>query len=86
MQLQGILVFDIHGPNSGHNFFFLFLACKRSGLINLAKYNRSIMHQNKLQVTTNKNIYKKLGVCCMHLHHPYMVPKEEVIKKVGYVS
>ena len=81
MQLQDTLVFDIHGPNSGHNFFFL--ACKRSGLINLAKYNRSIMHQNKLQVTTNKNIYKKLGVCCMHLHHPYMVPKERSNKKGG---
>ena len=22
MQLQGTLVFDIHGPNSGHHFFF----------------------------------------------------------------
>ena len=81
MQLQGTLVFDIHGPNSGHNFFFL--ACKWSGLINLAKYNRSIMHRNKLQVTTNKNIYKKLGECCMHLHHPYMVPKERSNKKGG---
>ena len=24
MQLQGTLVFDIHGPNNGHNFFFIF--------------------------------------------------------------
>ena len=79
MQLQDTSVFDIHGPNSGHNFFFW--ACKWRGLINLAKYNRSIMHQNKLQVTTNKNIYKKLGVCRMHLHHPYMVPKERSNKK-----
>ena len=26
MQLQGTLVFDIHGPNSGHNFFFFWHA------------------------------------------------------------
>ena len=47
-------MFDIHGPNSGHHFFFW--ACKRSGLVNLAKYNPSVMHQNKLQPT---KIYTK---------------------------
>ena len=82
MQLQGTLVFA-HTWSKQWTQIFFFLACKRSGLINLAKYNRSIMHRNKLQVTTNKNIYKKLGECCMHLHHPYMVPKERSNKKGG---
>jgi len=47
ISLQGFLVFDIqHGPHSGH---FLFWHANEVDYINLAKYKRSIMYQNKLQ-------------------------------------
>ena len=27
-----------------------------------------------------------LGECCMHLHHPYLVPKERSKKKMWHMS
>ena len=78
MQLQGTLVFDIHGPNSGHHFFF----GHANGVDLLTQQNTIQVLCTKISYNQQKYI-QKVGGMQQHLHHPYMVPKERSNKKGG---